>query len=77
MKVVKWVRAVPLKNPQVGKTPPLTLETGFFKILDPPPPQIRKVDRTPHPQIHFCPSDSQLRDFYGYLALKQCCSRDF
>ena len=73
-------RAVPLKNPRAGKTPPLKLDPpapGFFKILDPPAPRFAKSIGPPHPQIHLCPSDPQLQDFYGYLALRQCYFRDF
>ncbi len=45
--------------------------------IGPPAPRFVKSIGPPHPQIQFCPSDPQLQDFYGYLALKQCYFRDF
>ncbi len=68
------IRAVPLKNPRVGKTPPLTLDPpapGFLKILDPPPrPQICKVDRTPPPPDSLLSLRPPTPRFLGLFGLK-------
>ncbi len=43
------MRAVPLKNPRIGKTPPPNIgpRPRIFNNFRPPRSQIRKVDRTP------------------------------
>ncbi len=52
LKPFTWLRAVPLKNPRVGKSPPPNIappRARIFKKFRLPRPQLRKDDRPPPP----------------------------